>query len=176
VFKDNRLCLRHAEIVSRRDDFFVVAKDDGEPVSVNGKPVHGEAPLRERDVVKVGHTEIRFRHAAPDELGREEALSPFVRRPTPALGIPVPPDRTMSVSDFVAQSRAMRVLANATASLLVHHPFPVLFDRILDLVFEACWAKTRSLYSKQVAIARATRSSSGSAVRSCARSSRGGWR
>jgi serine phosphatase RsbU (regulator of sigma subunit) len=137
VFKDNRLCLRHAEIVSRQDEFFVVAKAGGEPVSVNGTPVRGETALREKDVVKVGRTEIRFRHAPPDEPTREDVLSPFVRRPTPALGIPVPPDRTMSVSDFVAQSRAMRVLANATASLLVHHPFPVLFDRILDLVFEA---------------------------------------
>jgi len=167
VFKDNRLCLRHAEIVSRRDDFFVVAKDDGEPVSVNGKPVHGEAPLRERDVVKVGQTEIRFRHAAPDELGREEALSPFVRRPTPALGIPVPPDRTMSVSDFVAQSRAMRVLANATASLLVHHPFPVLFDRILDLVFEAVpadFAAVMLLGENQEPVLKAGRDRSGHPV------------
>jgi hypothetical protein len=137
LFKANRLCLRHAEIVLRQDEFFVVAKTDSVPVSVNGKPVVGETPVREQDVVTVGDSEIRFRRAPADEPGREDALSPFVRRPTPGMGIPVPPDRTMRVSDFVAQSRAMRVLANATASLLVHHPFPVLFDRILDLVFEA---------------------------------------
>jgi serine phosphatase RsbU (regulator of sigma subunit) len=137
LFKDNRLCLRHVEIILRQDEFFVVAKTDSVLVSVNGKPILGETPLREQDVVTAGDSEIRFRHAPADEPGREDALSPFVRKPTPAMGIAVPPDRTMSVSDFVAQSRAMRVLANATASLLVHHPFPVLFDRILDLVFEA---------------------------------------
>ena len=137
LFKDSRLCLRHAEIILRQDEFFVVAKTDSVPVSVNGKPILGETSLREHDVVTVGDSEIRFRRDPVDKSGHEDALSPFVRRPTPGMGIHVPPDRTMSVSDFVSQSRAMRVLANATASLLVHHPFPVLFDRILDLVFEA---------------------------------------
>jgi len=136
-FRDNRLCLRHAEIVSRQDEFFVVAKTDSVAISVNGKPVRGETLLSEQDVVAVGDSEIRFRRVPAEDPSREDALSPFVRRPTPAMGVPVPPDRTINVSDFVSQSRAMRVLANATASLLVHHPFPVLFDRILDLVFEA---------------------------------------
>ena len=137
LFKDERLCLRHVEIISRQDEVFLVCKADSGPILVNGKPVQGEPPLRDHDVVKVADSEIRFRLLPPDESSMEEALSPFIRRPTPALGTRVIPDRTINVSDFVSQSRAMRVLANATASLLVHHPFPVLFDRILDLVFEA---------------------------------------
>src|SRR5208283_3734680 len=58
LFKDNRLCLRHVEIILRQDEFFVVAKTDSVLVSVNGKPILGETPLREQDVVTAGDSEI----------------------------------------------------------------------------------------------------------------------
>ncbi len=137
LFGDNCVCPRHAEIVAREGEFFIVARTDDEPLSVNGTPVLGEARLREHDVVRVGDSEIRFRLAPPDEPDPVEVLGPILRRPTPGKGTRVAVDRIISVADFVSQSRAMRVLSHATASLLVHHPFPVLFDRILDLVFEA---------------------------------------
>jgi serine phosphatase RsbU (regulator of sigma subunit) len=84
----------------------------------------------------VGDSEVRFRLALADELDADEASS-IVRRATPIMGTSVIPNRTIRVTEFLLQSRAMRVLSNATASLLVHHPFPVLFDLILDLVFES---------------------------------------
>jgi serine phosphatase RsbU (regulator of sigma subunit) len=132
-----RVCPRHAEIVERQGEFFIVARTADEPILVNGRPVLGEARLREHDVIRVGDSEIRFRLALPDEQESDAATSSIMRRPTPGKGTRVSSDRIISVSEFVSQSRAMRVLSNATASLLVHHPFPVLFDRILDLVFEA---------------------------------------
>jgi serine phosphatase RsbU (regulator of sigma subunit) len=125
------------EIVSRHGEFFIVATADDEPISMNGKRVLGEAHLREHDVIKVGDSEIRFRLALPDEPDGDETPNSIVRGTTPAMGTSIIPNRTISVTEFLLQSRAMRVLSNATASLLVHHPFTVLFDRILDLVFEA---------------------------------------
>jgi len=59
------------------------------------------------------------------------------RTPTPGKTGRPGPERVIRVSDFVAQNRALHVLSRATASLLVHHPLPVIFDHILDLVFEA---------------------------------------
>ena len=137
LFRNQRICPRHVEIVSRQGEFFIVAMADDEPISVNGKTVLGEAHLREHDVIRVGDSEIRFRLALPDEPDVDEAKNSMVRRGTPVMGTSVIPNRTISVTEFLLQSRAMRVLSNATASLLVHHPFSVLFDRILDLVFEA---------------------------------------
>ena len=86
-------------------------------------------------MVRVGDNEIRFRLAPADEPNAEETVSPGLHRAR--AGERSVADRIISVADFISQSRAMRVLSNATASLRVHHPFPVLFDRILDLVFEA---------------------------------------
>ena len=136
LFRGQRVCPRHAEIVSRQGEFFIVAMGDDEPILVNGKPVLGEAPLREHDVIRVGDSEIRFRLALPNEPDGDETQNSVVRGTTPAVGTSIIPNRTISVTEFLLQSRAMRVLSNATASLLVHHPFSVLFDRILDLVFE----------------------------------------
>ena len=136
LFRAQGVCPRHAEIVSRQGEFFIVASADDEPILVNGRRVLGEAHLREHDVIRVGDSEIRFRMAHPDELDADEASS-IVRRATPVLGTSTIPNRTIRVTEFLLQSRAMRVLSNATASLLVHHPFPVLFDLILDLVFES---------------------------------------
>ncbi|MGB8298454.1 MAG: SpoIIE family protein phosphatase [Polyangia bacterium] len=136
LFRSQSVCPRHAEIVSRQGEFFVVASTEDEPILVNGRRVLGEAHLREHDVIRVGDSEVRFRLALADELEADESSS-IVRRATPVLGTSVIPNRTISVTEFLLQSRAMRVLSNATASLLVHHPFPVLFDLILDLVFES---------------------------------------
>jgi len=124
---------RRAEIVSRQGEFFVVARAEGEPISVNGKLVRGEARLREHDVVRVGDSEIRF-HVAPAD---EPEDAPGLRQATASRTQEGAADRIISVADFISQSRAMRVMSRATASLLVHHPVPILFDRILDLVFEA---------------------------------------
>jgi serine phosphatase RsbU (regulator of sigma subunit) len=137
LFRGHRVGTRQTEIVSRHGEFFVVARADDEPILVNGKLVHGEARLLEHDVITAGDNEIRFRLAPADEPSVEDRASPSLHGAKAGKRQRGVEDRIISVSDFVAQSRAMRVLANATASLLVHHPFPVLFDRILDLVFEA---------------------------------------
>jgi serine phosphatase RsbU (regulator of sigma subunit) len=137
LFRGQSVCPRHAEIVSRQGEFFIVASGDDEPILKNGKRVLGEAHLHEQDVIRVGDSEIRFRLALPDEPDADETANSIVRGTTPAMGTSVIPSRTISVTEFLLQSRAMRVLSNATASLLVHHPFPVLFDLILDLVFES---------------------------------------
>jgi serine phosphatase RsbU (regulator of sigma subunit) len=128
-------CPRNAEIVSRQGEFFVVASAAEEPISVNGKLVRGEARLREQDVVRVGDSEIRFRLTTADEP--EDKTGPRQRAQQGDKSQDGVADRIISVADFISQSRAMRVLSNATASLLVHHPFPMLYDRILDLVFAA---------------------------------------
>ena len=70
LFGGDSACPRYAEIVSRKGEFFVVAKSDDELISVNGKLVHGEARLREHDVVRVGDNEIRFSLAEADEPGQ----------------------------------------------------------------------------------------------------------
>jgi len=81
----------------------------------------------------VGDSEIRFRLALPDEPDVDETRNSMVRRGTPVNGHQRDPNRTISVTEFLLQSRAMRVLSNATASLLVHHPFSVLSNRILEI-------------------------------------------
>ena len=137
LFAGHRFFPRQTEIVSRPGGYFVVARADDEPILLNGQLVHGEARLLEDDVIAVGDNEIGFRLAPADEPNaakKTDASQHGAKSGKRRRGVE---DRIISVSDFVAQSRAMRVLANATASLLVHHPFPVLFDRILDLVFEA---------------------------------------
>ena len=137
LFGGDCACQRYAEIVSRKGEFFVVAKSDDELISVNGKLVHGEARLREHDVVRVGDNEIRFSLAEADEPNVEQAVGSGLHGTKVGKHNEDVADRIISVADFISQSRALRVLSNATASLLVHHPFPALFDRILDLVFEA---------------------------------------
>jgi len=87
--------------------------------------------------VRVGDNEIRFSLAEADEPNVEQAVGSGLHGTKVGKHNEDVADRIISVADFISQSRALRVLSNATASLLVHHPFPALFDRILDLVFEA---------------------------------------
>ena len=122
LFGGDSACPRYAEIVSRNDEL----------ISVNGKLVHGEARLREHDVVRVGDNEIRFSLAEADEPNVEQAVGSGLHGTKVGKHNEDVADRIISVADFISQSRALRVLSNATASLLVHHPFPALFDRILD--------------------------------------------
>jgi serine phosphatase RsbU (regulator of sigma subunit) len=135
LFKDARTCARHAEIVSQSDQFFVVTRGDNGLLAVNGRRVQGQARLHERDIVTVGDSQIHFRWVSPEQGDTEDE-----RLPTPRPGTFLQEgtsDRIISVADFVAQSRALRTLSEATTNLLVHHPFPELFERLLDLVFEA---------------------------------------
>jgi len=131
------LCLGQTEMVLRGGDLFIVSSGSDRSVAVNGTRVRGEARLREHDVVTVGDHEIRLRLGSPGEGDFEDATTSVHSRSGTGTTRAAIVDRTISVSDFVSQSRAMRVLSNATADLLMHHPFPVLFDRVLDLVFEA---------------------------------------
>ena len=135
LFKNPQTCARHAEIVSQSDLFFVVTRGDNGHLAVNGRLVNGPARLHERDIITVGDSQIRFRWVSPEQGGAED-----VRLPTPHPGTSLQEgtsDRIISVADFVAQSRALRTLSEATTNMLVHHPFPELFERILDLVLEA---------------------------------------
>jgi len=68
LFRNQRICPRHVEIVSRQGEFFIVAMADDEPISVNGKPVLGEAHLREHDVI--GWETARFVSAWPFPTSR----------------------------------------------------------------------------------------------------------
>jgi phosphoserine phosphatase RsbU/P len=137
LLKDPQSCARHTEIVSQHNQFSVVSRNGQASMSVNGKPVQGKVLLRENDLVAVGNNEIRFHMASPD--GSAADVEVPANAPAPERRKVQRPisDRIIHVSDFVEQSRALRVLSHATASLLVHHPFPVIFDRIVDLVFEA---------------------------------------
>jgi serine phosphatase RsbU (regulator of sigma subunit)/pSer/pThr/pTyr-binding forkhead associated (FHA) protein len=138
VLSDQLLSRRHAEIGQRAGGFYLVDLRSTNGTFINGERVVGERRLRHGDLIAVGQTRLVFSEgvaSSPDVAdgavlvgAQSYTIQDLQSRVT---------SRAMEVVDLARQTRVFQLLGMASSSLLGNRPLPELFERALDVVFEA---------------------------------------
>jgi len=133
---DTLLSRRHAEIEQRSDGFYLIDLGSTNGTFLNGARVTGEQRLRHGDLIAVGDSKLVFSENDREDAGDNTALlgaqsyairDLHKRTTNPAV----------EVVDLTNQGRLFHLLSRATSSLLGNRPLPELFERVLDVIFQA---------------------------------------
>jgi len=133
---DSRLSRRHAEIEQRDTGCFVIDLGSTNGTFLNGVRVHGESRLHNGDTITVGESRLIFSDQSVEETAGSATLvgaQSFTIQDLQARTT----NRTVEKLDVQRQTRLLHSLTLATSSLLGHRPLPELFERVLDVIFEA---------------------------------------
>lgn len=136
---DQWLSRHHAEIRSADGIFSIVDLGSKNGTLLNGRPVKGEARLSLGDLIVLGeHTLSLVEGATTAPLLEEDSGEPLgtrifsVKELSAASTLP-----TNDADELVRQNRVLTILSGASRELLAHRPLSELFEKILDLLFEA---------------------------------------
>ncbi|HSB60847.1 MAG TPA: SpoIIE family protein phosphatase [Vicinamibacteria bacterium] len=134
---DQWLSRHHAEIVQRPDGYYVVDLQSKNGTLLNGEPVKEERRLREGDVITLGEHSLTFY----GEEGVEEEVEPEGTRVFSIRELSDITKPAVDAAELQRQNRVLAALSKAVSELVVHRPLDQLFDKILDLLFEAVTAE-----------------------------------
>lgn len=134
---DARLSRRHAEIEQRADGCYLVDLGSTNGTFLNGVRLKGAARLHHGDTIAVGGSRLVF-----SESGIEDSSGAAALAGAQCFTIQDLQSRTATrgedpPEDAGRQTRLLHSLTLATSSLLGHRPLPELFERVLDVIFEA---------------------------------------
>ncbi len=136
---DQWLSRHHAEIVQRPDGYYVADLQSKNGTLLNGAPVKEERRLREGDVITLGEHTLTF---VGDEGGAEEEFEPEGTRVFSVRELSdINTKPAIDPAELQRQNRVLATLSKAASELVVHRPLDELFDKILDLLFEAVTAE-----------------------------------
>lgn len=141
---DTLLSRRHAEIEQRNDGCYLIDLGSTNGTFLNGARVVGEQRLRHGDLIAVGDSKLVFSDGQPDDstdntalLGAQSyAIRDLQKRST---------NPAVEVVDLTNQGRLFHLLSRATSSLLGNRPLPELFERVLDVIFQAINAERAAI-------------------------------
>jgi serine phosphatase RsbU (regulator of sigma subunit)/pSer/pThr/pTyr-binding forkhead associated (FHA) protein len=140
---DYRLSRRHAEIEQRGDSYFLIDLGSTNGTFLNGQRVIGERRLRDGDLIALGESRLIFSSGVPEDVGEAVTLVGAQSFPIQHLQARITA-RSIEVVDLgrhrsqvQTQTRVFQLLSKASASLLGNRSLPELFERILDVIFEA---------------------------------------
>jgi serine phosphatase RsbU (regulator of sigma subunit) len=145
---DYRLSRRHAEIEQRGDAYFLIDLGSTNGTFLNGQRVVGERRLRDGDLIALGESRLIFSSGIPEDVGEAVTLVGAQSFPIQHLQARITA-RSIEVVDLgrhrtpavaqtpLPQTRVFQLLSKASASLLGNRSLPELFERILDVIFEA---------------------------------------
>lgn len=141
---DYRLSRRHAEIEQRGDAYFLIDLGSTNGTFLNGQRVVGERRLRDGDLISLGESRLVFTSGVPEDVGEAVTLVGAQSFPIQHLQARITA-RSIEVVDLgrplptqvQPQTRVFQLLSKASASLLGNRSLPELFERILDVIFEA---------------------------------------
>jgi len=143
-FPDSLLSRHHAEFHQRDGACTVLDLDSANGTFVNDVRVHGEHVLQEGDTITVGGISLVFHETAlPDGAGEGPADGVVKREVVPEMTLRT--KEAIDVTDLIGEDRVLGVLCQATNSLVVHHPLPDLFDKILDAILDAIPAERAAI-------------------------------
>ena len=134
---DQWLSRHHAEIVQRPDGYYVADLQSKNGTLLNGEPVKEERRLREGDVITLGEHSLTFY----GEEGVEEEIEPEGTRVFSIRELSDITKPAVDAAELQRQNRVLATLTKAVSELVVHRPLDELFDKILDLLFEAVTAE-----------------------------------
>jgi serine phosphatase RsbU (regulator of sigma subunit) len=138
---DQWLSRHHAEIRRQGDVYFLQDLGSKNGTLLNGTRIRQQSRLKPGDVITLGEHTLTFSWPALEEEDDD---------PGEPLGTQILPAR--EISDIITkpaldpeallrQNRLLKVLSEAAQHLLAHMPLSELFDKVLDLLFEAVRAE-----------------------------------
>ncbi|HET6148187.1 MAG TPA: FHA domain-containing protein, partial [Polyangia bacterium] len=133
---DHLLSRRHAEIEPRGDAFFLIDLGSTNGTFLNGERVVGERRLHNGDLITVGESKLVFTQGPNENSNDNVALLGAESYKIDELRSRIT-SRVVEVVDLPRQTRVFQLLSRASSSLLGRRPLPELFERVLDVVFEA---------------------------------------
>ena len=143
-FADSLLSRHHAEFQQRDGACYLLDLDSANGSYVNDVRVLDEQVLHEGDTITVGGISLVFHESAlPDGAG--EGPDDGVVKDEVVLEMTLPTKKAIDVTDLAGEDRALGILCQATNALLVHHPLPDLFNKILEAILDAIPAERAAI-------------------------------
>ena len=144
-FPDTMLSRHHAEFQLRSGCYHIVDLASTNGTYVNDVRVHGEQVLGDGDVVTVGGATLMFRETDLPSGSEEERKDGVVQ----AEILEEPTSRTtmrlVGVEDLAHEDRGFGVICRVTNALVVHHPLPELFDKVLEAILDSIPAQRTAI-------------------------------
>jgi phosphoserine phosphatase RsbU/P len=132
---DQWLSRTHAEIRQKGDGYYLEDLGSKNGTLLNGAPIQGEHRLSPGDVITLGEHVLVF---SQDGLDEEEDVEPEGTRVFSVRELSHVATRPAGDPEELArQNRVLATLSHGAAALIEHRPLPELFERILNLLFEA---------------------------------------
>ena len=137
---DQWLSRHHAEIRRRGEGWIIADLESKNGTLLTGQTVRGEVRLRHGDVITLGEHTLTFTEAGAaveDNELEPEGTRVFSARELSDINT----KPAIDPQDLARQNRVLAAVSKATVELLAHKPLSELFERILDLLFEAVSAE-----------------------------------
>jgi serine phosphatase RsbU (regulator of sigma subunit) len=173
---DQWLSRHHAEIRLRDEGHALLDLGSKNGTLLNGMRLQDEVLLKGGDVITLGEHVLTF---VDEALGQGE-VEPEAPEP---LGTRIYSARELSdiltkptgdKDELFRQNRVLGILGRAAQELLVHRPLPEIFEKILDLLFEAIPAERGAILllegTPPLPLVKASRSLQGSPIARVSRS------
>ncbi len=143
-FPDSLLSRHHAEFQRREDGCYVLDRESANGTYVNDIRVHDEQVLHEGDTITVGGIALEFHETAlPDGAGEGPGDGVVKAEVVPEMTLRT--KDAIDVTNLIGEDRLLGVLCQATNTLVVHHPLPDLFDKILEAILHAIPAERAAI-------------------------------
>lgn len=139
---DQWLSRRHAEIRQGKEGYTVVDLGSKNGTLVNRARIAEERLLRSGDVITLGDHVITFASDEAPAAEPEAETEPFGTKVFSARTLQAAStDPALDAAALARQNRMLRVLSQSASALIEHRPLPEVFERVLDLLFEAVSAE-----------------------------------
>jgi len=130
---DQWLSRHHAAIEQRLGSYYLLDLGSKNGTLLNGERVSGDRRLRDGDVITLGEHLLAF--SLEDELEERPPEGTRVFSAKELSDIKTKP--SIAPEELARQNRILGVLSEAAKQLIVHRPIDELFEKVLDLLFEA---------------------------------------
>jgi len=130
---DQWLSRHHAAIEQRLGSYYLLDLGSKNGTLLNGERVSGDRRLRDGDVITLGEHLLAF--SLEDELEERPPEGTRVFSAKELSDIKTKP--SIDPEELARQNRILGVLSEAAKQLIVHRPIDELFEKVLDLLFEA---------------------------------------
>ena len=138
---DQWLSRHHAAIEQRNGAYYILDLGSKNGTLLNGDRVSGDRRLRDGDIITLGEHVLIF--SLDDELDERPPEGTRVFSAKELSDIKTKP--SIDPEELARQNRVLGVLSEAAKQLIVHRPLAELFEKVLDLLFEAVPAERAAI-------------------------------
>jgi serine phosphatase RsbU (regulator of sigma subunit) len=167
---DQWLSRHHAAIEQKLGNYYLLDLGSKNGTLLNGERVTGDRRLRDGDIITLGEHVLAF--SLEDEIEERPPEGTRVFSAKELSDIKTKP--SIDPEELARQNRILGVLSEAARQLIVHRPLGELFEKVLDLLFEAVPAERGAIMLLEGAppepVIKASRSRQGGPIATLSRS------